>query len=144
VARRADSLTGGSYAKARALADWKARVLAGWDDVRIESVESDAALAELGASRTVSAVVSLGSAGKLTGDDVQVQLLHGPVGPNDEIPDPVVAPMQLVGLADGPGTYSYSGSFSCELAGRYGFSVRLVPVHPDLSDPVEMGCITWA
>jgi starch phosphorylase len=141
ASRRADNMTAASNARARALAAWKARVLAGWDDVRVESVESDAALADLGAQRSVAAVVALGG---LSGDDVQVQLVHGPVGPNDEIAEPHVVPMELVGLAEREGHYTYSGSFVCDHAGRYGISVRVVPSHPDLADPAEMGCVTWA
>jgi starch phosphorylase len=141
VARRADSMTAAGNGRARALAEWKARVQAGWDDVRVESVESDAALADLGASRSVHAVVALGS---LSGDDVQVQLVHGPVGPNDEIAEPHKVPMALLGLAEREGHYTYSGTFVCEQAGRYGLSVRVVPAHADLADPAEMGCVTWA
>jgi starch phosphorylase len=116
-------------------------VVTGWDDVRIEAVDTDAAVADLGAPRNVEAVIALGT---LTGDDVQVQLVHGPVGPNDEIASPQVVPMQLVGLADRPGHYRYAGSFVCERAGRYGINVRVVPCHPDLADPVETGCVAWA
>jgi len=141
VARRADALTASGHARARALAEWKARVRRGWDDVHVDAVESDAGLADLGAARTVDAVVALGS---LTGDDVQVQLTHGPVGPNDEIVEPAVSAMNLVGPADKDGHYRYSGSFVCDQAGRYGFSVRVVPSHDDLADPVEMGCVVWA
>jgi starch phosphorylase len=142
VARRADVLAAAGYGRARALAAWKSRVQAGWDEVHVDTVvEPDAGLAELGGQRTVEAVVALGS---LTGDDVAVQLLHGPVGPNDEVPDPEVVDMRLVGLADEAGHYRYAGSFVCDRAGRYGYSVRVVPAHPDLGDPAELGCITWA
>ncbi|MDQ1444548.1 MAG: glycogen phosphorylase [Acidimicrobiaceae bacterium] len=141
VSRRADVLTGDGHGRARALAGWKARVRAGWDDVHVDAVECDAGLADLGADRTVSADVALGS---LTGDDVQVQLAHGPVGPNDEIVEPAVVPMDLLGPAERDGHYRYSGSFACGHAGRYGFSVRVVPSHPDLADPAEMGCVVWA
>jgi glycogen phosphorylase len=141
VAQRADALTHDGNAKARALAAWKSRVQAGWDDVHVVDVPADAALADLGAERTVEAVVALGS---LTGEDVQVQLVHGPVGPNDEITDPQVVPMQARGPADAPGAYRYAGSFTCEAAGRYGVNVRVVPAHADLGNPAEMGCVTWA
>jgi glycogen phosphorylase len=141
VAERADLLNAGGHARARALTDWKARVKKGWGRVHVDAVESDVSLAELGAPRTVTADVSLGS---LTGDDVQVQLAHGPVGPNDEIVDPEVVSMELTGSAEKDGHYRYSGSFACEKAGRYGFSVRVVPAHPDLADSAEMGCVVWA
>jgi hypothetical protein len=34
--------------------------------------------------------------------------------------------------------------FTCERAGRYGIAVRVVPFHPDLAVPADMGCVTWA
>jgi glycogen phosphorylase len=51
--------------------------------------------------------------------------------------------MELVGL-DGEGSYRYAGSFVCERAGRYGFTVRVVPSHTDLTTFAELGCVTWA
>ena len=45
---------------------------------------------------------------------------------------------------DGPaddGHIRYVGSFVCERAGRYGLTVRVVPAHPDLATPTELGCI---
>jgi starch phosphorylase len=142
VAKRADTLAGGGYARARSLAQWKARVQGGWDQVHVDSVvEPDHGVADLGADRVVEAVVALGP---LTDDDVAVELLHGPVGPNDEIAEPKVVTMRMVGLADQAGHYKYAGEFVCDRAGRYGYSVRVVPHHPDLAEPAELGCIAWA
>jgi starch phosphorylase len=140
VARRSDTMRAEGYARARALAAWKARVLAGWADVRVEAVKTDAAVAELGAEQTVGASVTLGS---LTVEDVAVQLLHGPVGPNDEISALSMAEMTMA-TSDGDGRYRYTGRFACEKAGRYGYAVRVVPAHPDLATQAEMGCVAWA
>ena len=38
----------------------------------------------------------------------------------------------------------YTASFSCEQAGRYGFTVRVVPSHEDLASASEMGLAAWA
>ena len=140
AAGRADALGQAGYARARALAAWKSRVLSGWDDVRVDSVESEAAAAELGGVQTVEAGVSLGS---LQREDVAVQLMHGPVGPNDEITAVSMLAMEPVG-EDGPGHLRYVGRFPCEQAGRYGYAVRVVPSHADLAHPAELGCVTWA
>jgi len=32
---------------------------------------------------------------------------------------------------------------SCDAAGRYGYTVRVVPSHPDLSSFAELGVVTW-
>jgi starch phosphorylase len=140
VARRADIMLDSDMARAKALAAWKARVMAAWDDVRVESIESDESVAELGIDRDVAAVVSLGN---LTDDDVAVQLIHGPVGTNDELTATDVVNMELRELGDAHGHYRYTGHFSCEQAGRYGYTVRVVPTHPDLHNPADLGCIAW-
>jgi starch phosphorylase len=51
--------------------------------------------------------------------------------------------MELRGLGDAAGHYRYSGRFTCEQAGRYGYTVRVVPTHPDLHNPADLGCIAW-
>jgi starch phosphorylase len=81
--------------------------------------------------------------GSLSPDDVAVELIHGPVGPGDEIQDTQAVRMDLQGEAQG-GRYSYEGTFVCELAGRYGFAVRVIPSHPNLTSFAEMGLIAWA
>ncbi|MEY2434068.1 MAG: glycogen phosphorylase [Acidimicrobiaceae bacterium] len=140
TARQADRLAADEFAPARALAAWKARVLAAWDDVEILSVETDVSVASLGTDRSVEAEVSLGS---LNADDVEVQLLHGPVGQHDELENPTVVTMSPADEG-GSGSLRYRGVFSCSRAGRYGFTVRVVPSHPDAITSVELGRVAWA
>jgi starch phosphorylase len=104
------------------------------------SVETDVDVASLGADRVVDAEVSLGT---LDGSDVEVQLLHGLVGQANELEQPTVVTMEAAGSGAG-GSRRYRGHFACEHAGRYGFTVRIVPAHPFLTSPVELGCIAWA
>jgi glycogen phosphorylase len=37
----------------------------------------------------------------------------------------------------------FVGELSCDAAGRYGFTVRVVPHHPDLATFAEVGVVTW-
>jgi starch phosphorylase len=135
IAAQADSLTATGNERARALASWKARVRRGWDTVKIVSVETGAAVTDLGTARHVEAIVELGA---LEATDVAVELLHGVVGPNDEL----VAPQRMTMDAAGEGG-RYAGEFACEAAGRYGFTVRVVPAHVDLTTPLELGAVAW-
>jgi glycogen phosphorylase len=141
VAARADALAADGHARARRLSEWKQRVQAGWPEVRIESLDSDASVAPLGADKVVDVAVALGA---LQPDDVAVQLLHGPVGANDEIAEPAQVTLNLSGPGDGEGHWRYRGQFACEVAGRHGFTVRVVPDHPDLAAMADMGCVAWA
>ncbi|MBW3649068.1 MAG: alpha-glucan family phosphorylase [Actinobacteria bacterium] len=140
IGAQADALGANGHARARALASWKARVGAGWGGVRVLSVEGGAAVSNLGAARHVEAVVELGA---LDPDDVAVELLKGTVGPNDELIAPVNQTMTFTGKEDG-GRFRYSAEFDCDTPGRYGFTIRVVPHHPDLLSPVELGCASWA
>jgi starch phosphorylase len=143
IAAQADSLVGrggGDVERAKALAAWKHRTVRAWDGVKIVSVETEAAVTDLGSARHVDAVVELGT---LAPEDVAVELLHGAVGPNDELVTPQRLSMAPADGAEG-GSVRYSGAFPCETAGRYGFTVRVVPSHPDLTTPLELGQIVWA
>ena len=137
---RDDALSANGHERARALAAWKERVLDGWADVQVEVLEGDEGVTDLGGERVVRATLQLGS---LTPADVAVELVHGSVGTNDELVHSGVVAMRRDGSGPGGGR-QYAGSFACDRAGRYGFTVRVVPSHPDLVSPAELGRVTWA
>jgi starch phosphorylase len=140
TAGRVDGLAANGAERAKALAAWKQRVTAAWHMVHIEWTEADATVAELGAERLVEAAVALGD---LSPGDVDVQLLHGPVGQGDELMERSTVSMEHVGAVDDHHA-RYRGAFACDHAGRYGFTVRVVPHNPDLVGPTELGLAAWA
>ncbi len=141
LAQNVETLYADDYKLAKGLADWKRRVAAGWKAVEVIDVEEvDPKPAGRGDTRNIDAVVELG---RLSPDDVALELIHGPVGTGDELQDTQAVRMTLKGEAEG-GRYRYEGSFVCELAGRYGFAVRVVPSHENLTSFAEMGLIAWA
>src|SRR5918995_4629118 len=131
TAARADALAGDGFARARALAAWKRRVREAWHGVHVDRVEGDMTSADLGGSRTVEAVVALGT---LAPDDVDVQLVHGPVGQADELTERTIVSMSPDGNVE-DNHARYVGSLRTERASRYGFTVRIVPRHPNLVSP---------
>jgi starch phosphorylase len=144
IAARADNMSASGHGRALALAHWKQRVVSAWPDVTVVAVEAESATAEvdLGGEREVTAEISLGGLGA---DDVDVQLIHGQVAVNDELTDTEAISMELVEpVRAGAATLRYTGQFTCDYAGRHGYTVRIIPAHPDLAFPVEMGCISWA
>ncbi|MFN2388185.1 MAG: alpha-glucan family phosphorylase, partial [Actinomycetota bacterium] len=121
------------YQRARALSEWKRRVKETWEDVRIVEVEGEVLAAEVGEERAVTATVVLG---RLSTEDVCVQLAHGSVGANGELQDPAVRDMTAASVVDGSCTYR--GTFTSESPGLYGFAVRVVPSHPDLTNALDL------
>ena len=140
TAARTATLGGDGWARARELAGWKARVRDAWHGVHVDRVEGDQSAADLGGTRDVEAVVALGA---LSADDVDVQLIHGPVGQGDELTSRSTVSMTVAGPADDQHV-RYTGSLRTEHAGRYGFTVRVVPRHPDLVSTAELGLAAWA
>ena len=140
TAVRADALGDGKHRRAQELAMWKYRVLAAWPGVRVVGVDADSTAADLGGTREVDAVVSLGSLGE---SDVEVQLVHGIVAQNDELVDVETVTMTNGGVG-ADGNLRFTGSFTAEKPGRHGLTVRVVPSHPDLASKTELGVIAWA
>ncbi|HWG73250.1 MAG TPA: alpha-glucan family phosphorylase [Acidimicrobiales bacterium] len=145
TAARTDRLSADGHRRARELAVWKQRVVAAWPSVRLMEVDGDAAaVTDLGDVRGVTVEVDLAT---LSSDDVAVELLHGPVVAGDEMATTEIVGLELAGPAgggEGGSRYLYRGSFACEQAGRHGFTVRVVPAHPDQTTGVETGCVAWS
>ncbi|HVF54185.1 MAG TPA: alpha-glucan family phosphorylase [Actinomycetota bacterium] len=133
------ALAADGFAKARALAAWKDRINSTWSEVQVFSVEGEVTAADMGEARDVAATVRLGS---LQPEDLTVQLAHGRVGANGELLDPETLPMQADHCEEG--TCTYRGTLTVGSAGLYGFAVRVVPSHPDLPHPMDLGLIAWA
>jgi len=158
---------GGSYRAARELAAWKRRVETAWPRVHIEHVEADAGEPQLGTPLTVRAVVALGD---LTPDDVSVEVVYGRANEHDEIVEPSYQPLSpdaADGAApDGAGSDSagsdgagsdgagsdgagsdrgpvrYSGGLELAQPGPFGYTVRVLPLHPLLASRAELGLVT--
>jgi len=129
-----------SCGPAKELAAWKARVLAGWHGVHVDDVTVDEGPADVGATRTVEALVSLGD---LSLDDVEVQLVQGLVVGDGDLVATRSDPMEPE--RDAPeGHVRFVGIFPCDRAGRHGLTVRVVPSHPLLATAVELGRVAWA
>lgn len=140
LAVRAERLWADDYKAARELTAWKRRVLENWPGVHVEEVTPSVEVTDLGRHHQVTATINLG---RLEPGDVAVQLLHGRVGEAGELVDHEVEEMALVSDL-GVRRHRYHSEFAPATAGRYGYTVRLVPHHPDLVTPVELGRIAWA
>src|SRR6266496_3259324 len=132
---------GTSYAAARDLAEWKRRIARGWSGVRIEHVEASAAELKIGSQLTVRASVALG---ELSPDDVTVELVYGRAGEDDEIIGPSYSALCVEGSdtdgADSP-VFRYCGSVKLDLAGPFGYTVRVLPRHELLASRAELGLV---
>ncbi|HET7770864.1 MAG TPA: alpha-glucan family phosphorylase [Chloroflexota bacterium] len=146
-AQRLAKLASDDMAGAKRLVGWKRQVAAAWKEVRIEEVDANPADVAVGMELPVKARVRLGS---LRPEDVSVQLYDGPVDADGQITKGQAVEMRVSakgapGAAAGSGgVYHYEGAIPCRTSGLHGYSIRVIPSHPDMSTPFEARLITWA
>lgn len=142
-ARHEDHLTANGYTVAKTVVAWKERVRQNWGAVKILGVSSDADKLAAGADVSVRAIVQLGQS--IAPADVQVQLYTGPVDADRNLVDTQTVELKLVGPAGegGLGTFEYSGLLPSSQSGQHGYTVRVLPYHPDAILPQELPLISW-
>jgi starch phosphorylase len=139
--RRCLSLAAEDSAKARQLAAWLGKVETAWSTVRMDSVKNDISEIQLADQIVVSARVALSSLGP---EDVAVQVVMGLVDAHGEIKNPEVIPMQSSGR-DGSGMELFQAVLKPSTkTGLHGYSIRVLPQHPDLISSFLPGLIAWA
>ncbi len=138
VALRADG-----FAEAKAVAAFVSRVKDAWPRVSIAGVDSSGipAQAQAGDTLEVSAAVRLDG---LSPDDVAVELAYGRTDEDDALArDHAVQRLQPAGPAV-DGVTTFTGTLPLAVTGTFGYTVRVVPAHPQLVSPVELGLVTYA
>ena len=139
TAATADAQRADGHARAKALAGWKASVRRQWDRIHITSITSSDEVADLGAAREVTVLVDPNG---LSPTELDVQLVHGRVLQHGELE--VLSTSSLTCTDATARPVVYQGTVPCDTPGRYGFTVRVVPTHPDLVHPLDLGLLTWA
>jgi starch phosphorylase len=131
-----------SFDGARDLAAFKQRVRAGWDQVRIDHVESEGLSdsPEVGGSMDLRVFVSLGS---LDPADVCVEVVHGRVRGEDALVDPAHASLDLAESYEG-GRHRFEAQLKLDRPGPFGYTVRVLPRHPALASAAELGLVAQA
>jgi starch phosphorylase len=141
ASERFHQLTGDKMTRAKALATWKTRIQKEWSRVRVEKVDAKLKKVQVGDEIHVQAWVCPGS---LTPDDIKVELYLGRVDAGGEIVEAEATQMSFVkSTTKGRHLFEISGIPCCK-SGLHGYTVRVLPQHPDLPDVFQPGLIVWA
>ena len=111
-----------------------------WPQVRVVNVDTSGIGSEpsLGNVMTVRAYLDLGG---LSPEDVEVQTVIGRVDDAEQLHEITTVPMKCVGNGDG---YRFQAELPLKRSGAVGYTVRVIPKHPLLASPAEMGLVTTA
>lgn len=146
-------LSAEAMARARAFSQWKSHVREVWPALEIQEVTIDLADSgceaqsdihqtqiKVGSELCVRARVTLGQADP---HDVAVELYHGPVDTWGHIRQGQAVGMDLDQPNGDEGCYWFRSIVPCTQTGQHGIAVRVLPHHPDMVSPHEMGLILW-
>jgi glycogen phosphorylase len=134
-------LAAGDAVRARALAGWMKKVHEAWPQVRVEIVDST--LPDEVLSGQEICVQARVQPGKLTTDDLAVELYLGRLNADGEIVDAISVPMEPL---RGAGTWHlYQAAVTPKTgSGMHGFTARVLCRHQDLSSAFVPGIVAWS
>jgi len=135
-------MAGADWAGARDLAAYKARVRAGWRNVRVDHVESSGVSdsPQVGDTLDVLAFVALGD---LDPGDVDVQVVYGRASESDDLLNTETGSLKFAESYEG-GRHRFEGSLVLSRTGPFGYTVRILPTHPGMANAAEMGLVANA
>jgi len=139
--QRTRSLMENNLERAKKLAAWKQNIRAHWNELKIIDVKLDhTGKLSVGASCKISAILDLG---KLSPNDITVEIYYGNVDAKGEIFSPKTSIMEY-SRKNEKGLDEFVGTIKFETSGRIGHTVRVLPKHPDMDNPFREGLILWA
>ncbi len=131
-----------SASASRALASWMNLVRREWPQVRVQALEDGPAPeAKVGDLVGVRARLRLGA---LTPQDVTVELYLGALDAAGDLTQPATFPMRYAVSAGNDEHVFEATGVPCCRSGLQGYTVRVLPHHPDLAARFVPGLITWA
>ena len=115
---------------------------AAWPQLRVLTVDGDeVSQITIGTPLRVRAKVWTGD---LAPEDLAVELYLGPVDADGEIAEGRTVPMDAIGHEEDGGELFEVATEPGRHSGLHGFTVRVLPRHPDLLTPFVPGLIAWA
>jgi starch phosphorylase len=133
------NLSADNFAKTKSLVMWKQYVRENWGQVKIVNAGVQKKEVEVGFALKVEAEVNLG---QLKPDDVQVQVLSGALDSDYNLVDPDNEVMECTGQVH-DSLFKYEGYIPCDESGLFGYSLRVMPYHPDMTDQFGLEFMRW-
>lgn len=137
---RSRAMEADDHSGCRALASWKNRVRAAWENIRINDVTADAGADTFTVGDSIPVSVAVDTGG-LSPEDLAVEIQHGNAGG-----DGYITERKTTRLSPSEETSRgsvFTGMIPCTDSGRFGFTVRVLPSHPDHGRILEPGMVKW-
>jgi starch phosphorylase len=140
---RISKISSNDFAIAKELSEWMQHMKKSWPQVFISAEKTMNQLKEQhsisGENINITASVSLGD---IEPSSVRIEIYYGYVGKNGIIENPEIKSMTLKEKNDS-GIYIYSADINLNEGGEYGYTLRVLPYHPELLNVYDLGLIKW-
>ncbi len=146
-------LTAEACTRAKAFSAWKSNLQKVWNDFTVRDVVMEVKNGDcterlnpkqpqlkVGSQLCVKVLVQLG---KVSPEDVAVEIYYGHVDTWDNIKDGAAVRMEFEKASEHEGEYWFAGLMPCKSTGQHGIAVRVLPRHDYLVSPYDMGLILW-
>ena len=153
AAAKCRHLTAAKCSRAKAFSIWKSNIKAVWPEFAIKDVKIHVNNGQdnqqlnlkqrqlkVGSQLNITALVKLG---RISPDDVSVELYNGPVDSWGNITNGSAVTMDYKTASNQDGEHWFTGLITCTASGRTAIAVRILPRHADLINPYELGLILW-
>jgi len=133
-------LTSEEMRLAKTLARWRDKVDRNWARVHILEVKSDIeGEVKVGDRLRISVLINIDG---LKTEDVRVEVYYGQLDDRETVSYGRALAMTHEGEVSEK-VHQYQTEVPCEDTGLHGFSIRIMPHHPELTHPHETGLVTW-
>jgi starch phosphorylase len=139
--RNYDQLVDEQFGPAKELAAWRMEMMTVWGEVQVRNVRTEAP-EKIYVEEPVIVEAQVQTRGRKA-EDFLVEAYYGGVDQDGNFQHRKTAPMTAEKDL-GEGWLLFRGEMFPENAGRFGFTVRVLPHHPLLIDPRSLGLICWA
>lgn len=143
AAARRNRLADNDWQLLREVTKWEENLAVRFNSISMEKIEikgADGNTMLCGEPISISLHVRLGD---MRPEEVQAQLVIGLVSGNNFIERPSVLPLEAR-PNQGNDSMNYSITYTPSSNGHYYYGIRIVPIHPGLSSPLETGIMLWA
>jgi starch phosphorylase len=138
--RRFGHFTENGNKPVKAYRQWVEKVQGQWDKVQVLELTSDSqGPVPVGTPIQITVRARLGG---LSPEDVSVQAYLGRLDIMFQITEATPVAMIAQGQKK-DGVWEFTATAICRQSGRFGYSARVLPSHPELVNPFELGLIRW-
>jgi starch phosphorylase len=134
------SLSVNNMEGAKELANWKEAVREKWQSISIAGVDPTELADTLTVGDSIAVSVKLKAPG-LSAGDLSVEAQFGEASGDDWLSGRTSTVLKFD--REESGILYFNGSIPCSEAGRFGFTVRVLPAHPKYGRVIEPGLVHW-